>query len=98
MDFFRYPTGVSDAYLTPKICSRIDRENRTPRQTVPGFSGTAYVCPEVRSTTVLAKSWRFLFNLAKKGILGILTSGKPTCINGAAAAAEGLNILAFKRE
>ena len=38
---FRYPTDVSDYYLSPQDMFTLD--NRTPWLTIPGFSETAYV-------------------------------------------------------
>ena len=51
MDLVRYPTGVSDCYLRPQ--ELFIPENWTPQQTVPGISGTAYVCLKVRGNTVI---------------------------------------------
>ena len=37
----RYPTDVSDCYLSPKDLFTLD--NWTPQLTIPGFLGTAHV-------------------------------------------------------
>ena len=50
MDLARYPTDVSDCYLSPQDLFTPD--DRTPRLTVPGFSGTA----DVRISMVLLYS------------------------------------------